>query len=44
MLSILQNSAKLKNKQTLKFLTDSKFGATIRFPEGLENTPFIVTD
>ena len=40
----LYSSAKLKNKQLAKiwdlWLKKQRFGATICFPEGFENTPF----
>ena len=40
----LHRSAKLKNKQVAKiwglYLKKQRFGDTMQFPEGLENTPF----
>ena len=40
----LHSSAKWKNKQVAKiwglFLKKQRFGDTMQFPEGLENTPF----
>ena len=40
----LHSSAKWKNKQVAKiwglYLKKQRFGDTMQFPEGLENTPF----